>query len=104
MGLASVNNILVDVSSVTDTASNVTSTVSKAANSAVSGVAGMVEKFTGGGGKASQRRKLAAKSAVAEKDSEQSEPQLAPAQESVSETVNEPAKTYFTYGDKLKDE
>jgi uncharacterized protein YoxC len=45
--LASVNDILVDVSEVTDSASNVTSTVSKAANSAVSGVAGVVGKFTG---------------------------------------------------------
>lgn len=60
--LASVNDILVDVSSVTDTATNVTSTVSKAANSAVSGVAGVVGKFTAGG-KSHRRRKLAEKSA-----------------------------------------
>lgn len=46
--LATVNDILLDVSSVTDTASNVTNTVSKAANSAVSGVAGVVGKFTTG--------------------------------------------------------
>ncbi len=60
--LASVNDILIDVSSVTDTASNVTSTVSKATNSAVSGVAGVVGKFTGRGGKKSRRHRIMDKS------------------------------------------
>ncbi len=90
---ASVNDILVDVSSVTDTASNVTSTVSKAANSAVSGVAGVVGKFTGA--KSKRQRKLAEKSESSvevkrirgNKEAESSEPQV------------EPKRDYFTYGD-----
>lgn len=96
--LASVNDILVDVSSVTDTASNVTSTVSKAANSAVSGVAGVVGKFTGGGN-SGRRRKLAAKT------SESEQVEMAPAVEDTQapvadEVIEEPEapKTYFTYG------
>ncbi|MDO4797117.1 MAG: DUF948 domain-containing protein [Coriobacteriales bacterium] len=60
--LASINDILVDVSSVTDTASNVTSTVSKATNSAVSGVAGVVGKFTGRGKRSHHHHKLADRS------------------------------------------
>lgn len=91
--LASVNDILVDVSSVTDTASNVTSTVSKAANSAVSGVAGVVGKFTSG--KSSRRRKLADKSVEA--DEMAVEPEAVPFVEEEADEVEEP-KTYFTYG------
>jgi len=92
--LASVNDILVDVSSVTDTATNVTTTVSKAANSAVSGVAGVVGKFTGGG-KSKRRRKLAEKTgndAVEAPVEEEPSP--------VEKAQQEPAqpKTYFTYG------
>ncbi len=101
--LASVNDILVDVSSVTDTASSVTSTVSKAANSAVSGVAGMVGKFTGGG-KPSRRRKLAARSAASDKLFEREEPQLEAAEQDASDAEAAPQKTYFTYGNDSKDE
>ena len=97
--LASVNDILVDVSSVTDTASNVTSTVSKAANSAVSGVAGVVGKFTGGG-KGRHRRKLAAKGGTTAAEDAAAQP--APEPESAPEPAAEPEEprhnTYFTYG------
>ena len=103
--LASVNDILVDVSSVTDTASNVTSTVSKAANSAVSGVAGVVGKFTGGG-KSHRRRKLAAKS-VSTKQEEVADvvgPETQPeADAPVEETPRDP-KTYYSYNSDSKDE
>ncbi len=102
--LASVNDILVDVSSVTDTASNVTSTVSKAANSAVSGVAGVVGKFTGGSKKKGNR--LAARtSARAERNegevAEEFEP--TPDFEVEVEAKGEESKTYFTYGAESSD-
>jgi uncharacterized protein YoxC len=104
--LASVNDILVEVSSVTDTASNVTSAVSKAANSAVSGVAGVVEKFTGGG-KPSRRHKLTEKSSVAGRIAKRIEPRLESAEESASSAPDMEAvapKTYFTYDNDAKDE
>jgi uncharacterized protein YoxC len=104
--LASVNDILVEVSSVTDTASNVTSAVSKAANSAVSGVAGVVEKFTGGG-KPSRRNRLAEKSNMATRVAKRIEPRLESAQEgapSAPETEVVEQKTYFTYDNDAKDE
>lgn len=91
--LASVNDILVDVTSVTDTASNVTSTVSKAANSAVSGVAGVVGKFTGA--KSNKQKKLASKNhgldrAHDEQLVEEAELEAAPSTEAVQ-------RDYFTY-------
>ncbi len=91
--LASVNDILVDVTSVTDTASNVTSTVSKAANSAVSGVAGVVGKFTGA--KSNRQKKLASKShafgrAHDEEPVEEAELDEAPSTQAAS-------RDYFTY-------
>lgn len=93
--LASVNDILVDVSSVTDTASNVTSTVSKAANSAVSGVAGVVGKFTAGG-KHPRRHKLTGKTAQEESSAEET---VAVQQVEVeSEPQPSAPTTYFTYG------
>lgn len=119
--LASVNDILVDVSSVTDTASNVTSTVSKAANSAVSGVAGVVGKFTGGG--KPRKHKIAAHSAdssneeTAEaskkhrfahipgigKDAEVDSAAAADAADVVEDAAPE-TKTYFTYGSESEGE
>lgn len=93
--LASVNDILVDVSSVTDTASNVTSTVSKAANSAVSGVAGVVGKFTSGGNKKSHQRKLGGRGKARAEKLEALE-EAAPEVDVVAEEP-EASKTYFTY-------
>lgn len=92
--LASVNDILVDVSSVTDTASNVTSTVSQAANSAVSGVAGVVGKFTGA--KSNRQRKLIGRSRSAAK----SEPQPEATDEGSQELAQaeQPSHKYVTYG------
>ena len=98
--LASVNDILVDVSSVTDTASNVTSTVSKAANSAVSGVAGVVGKFTGSG-KTSRHHRLTSRSrakAEAPAIEEQTGEIVVPA-EAAPAAPAPSGKTYFTYGD-----
>lgn len=106
--LASVNDILVDVSSVTDTATNVTSTVSKAANSAVSGVAGVVGKFTGGG--KSRKHKLAAHSVETNEEEAEApkkrrfphipgDAKRAEAADVADEAdADEAPKTYFTYG------
>lgn len=97
--LASVNDILVDVSSVTDTASNVTSTVSKAANSAVSGVAGVVGKFTGSG-KTSRHHRLTSRSRAKEEAHAIEEPAseiVVPAEPAPAEPAPS-GKTYFTYG------
>ncbi|MBO7675565.1 MAG: DUF948 domain-containing protein [Atopobiaceae bacterium] len=99
--LASVNDILVDVSSVTDTATNVTSTVSKAANSAVSGVAGVVGKFTGGG-KSRRRKKLAEKTGQSHASIEVVDEASVQVAEPEQET-SEP-KSYFTYGSESKGE
>ncbi len=96
--LASVNDILVDVTSVTDTASNVTSTVSKAANSAVSGVAGVVGKFTGG--KKEPRRHRIAEKVQSIRQSEES----VEVPEQVDEEPVDAPKTYFTYGSHKKGE
>lgn len=96
--LASVNDILVDVSSVTDTASNVTSTVSKAANSAVSGVAGVVGKFTGGG-RTSRHHRLSSRSHSKDEApaiEEQATEIVAPAQAAPAKAAS--GKAYFTYG------
>lgn len=96
--LASVNDILVDVSSVTDTASNVTSTVSKAANSAVSGVAGVVGKFTGGGKSDGRKRhKLAEKSSHSNKEDVAEPAEAVKAEEPVAEE-RATQRSYFTYG------
>lgn len=101
--LASVNDILVDVSEVTDTASNVTSTVSKAANSAVSGVAGVVGKFTSGGKGKERRRKLTQKSSAgkeAPKQEQDAAPVEAPAADDAKAAEGPKAHSYFTYGSK----
>ncbi len=99
--LSSVNDILVDVSSVTDTASNVTSTFSKAANSAVSGVAGVVGKFTSGGSRKSNQHKLGSKSKTKDENAENTEPvEVLKATVSEADVVAEKpetSKTYFTY-------
>ena len=95
--LATLNDILVDVSAVTDTASNVTSTVSKATNSAVSGVAGVVGKFTGG-----SKSKDAHRHRILKHASEEGE-NVEPAQQGDAEAYEEQHKetreqSYFTYG------
>lgn len=102
--LANVNDILVDVSSVTDTASNVTSTVSKAANSAVSGVAGVVGKFTSGGkGRQQTQHRLPHRKKRAEDEQAAAEPQEKPAVAEASEEA--PASSaYFTYGSDSENE
>ena len=93
--LATLNDILVDVSTVTDTATNVTSTVSKATNSAVSGVAGVVGKFTGGKSKGTHRHRLSRHSDRAEKTEE-------PSANAIEAPEEQPAEkrehAYFTYG------
>lgn len=55
--LARVNDILEDVSNVSNTASNVTTTVNKVADSAANGVAGVIGRLTGKG-KAKPQPKL----------------------------------------------
>lgn len=100
--LASVNDILVDVSSVTDTATNVTSTVSKAANSAVSGVAGVVGKFTGS--KSKGHRKLSGKIGKGKLEAPADDAGVAEvgSEELAEETAE--TKSYFTYDSEDKDE
>jgi hypothetical protein len=92
----------VDVSSVTDTATNVTSTVSKAANSAVSGVAGVVGKFTGS--KSKGRRKLTGKigKGKLEAPAEEADVDEVETEGLVEETAE--TKSYFTYGSDDRDE
>lgn len=99
--LASVNDILVDVSSVTDTATNVTTTVSKAANSAVSGVAGVVGKFTGGGKSKRRRRKLAEKTGH---DAAEASVEIESVHEEEAQQEPDQPKTYYTYDAGSKDE
>ena len=92
--LASVNDILVDVSSVTDTASNVTTTVSKAANSAVSGVAGVVGKFTGA--KSNKQRKLTERAhSIKHRSSDEEEAAI---EDAPVASAEQPTRDYVTYG------
>ncbi len=92
--LASLNDILVDVSAVTDTASNVTSTVSKATNSAVSGVAGVVGKFTAGKSKSANHHRISKHATSASEEAPHDDAADAP----VEQPEEKPQHAYFTYG------
>lgn len=101
VSLARVNEILQDVHTVSNTASNVTTTVNKVADNAANGVAGVIDRITGHGSK--RQPKLEGKHAR-KSETAAANPEAPVQAQAAGEPEEEPVNQgYVTYGAPAED-